>query len=154
MDQTEWDLILSTILTGTFLVSRAVARTMVARGGGGQIINTSSTAAESARPGSAAYCAAKAGVRLFTQTLAMELGPHNITINAVAPGQIDVPSGAPQQEYVDMFVSGTPLGRTGTPKDVATVVLFLASPAAAFVTGTTLYVDGGWTAGTPLPAKT
>jgi 3-oxoacyl-[acyl-carrier protein] reductase len=151
MDEAEWDLVLETNAKGMFLVARAVARTMVARGGGGQIINMSSGAAESGRVGAAAYCASKGAVKMLTQVLAIELGPHGITVNAIGPGLIDVPSASPPQTYVDMFVAATPLGRTGQPQDIASTVLFLASPAAKFVSGTTLYVDGGWMAGTPLP---
>jgi 3-oxoacyl-[acyl-carrier protein] reductase len=151
MDEDEWDFVLDTNAKGMFLVSRAVARSMVARGEGGRIINLSSGAAESGRVGAAHYCASKGAVKMFTQVLAIELGPHNITVNAVGPGLIDVPSSTPPQDYLEAFLSATPLGRTGKPQDIAGVVVFLASPAAAFVSGTTLYVDGGWMAGMPLP---
>jgi NAD(P)-dependent dehydrogenase (short-subunit alcohol dehydrogenase family) len=151
MDEAEWDLVLNTNAKGMFLVSRAVGKTMVARGSGGQIINMSSGAAESGRVGAAHYCASKAAVKMFTQVLAIELGPHHITVNAIGPGLIDVPNSTPPKEYAEEFVRATPLGRSGKPNDIASVALFLASPAAAFVSGTTIYVDGGWMAGTPLP---
>lgn len=151
MEEAEWDFVLETNAKGLFLVSRAVARSMVARGGGGRIINMASGAAESGRVGAAHYCASKAAVKMFTQVLAIELGPHDITVNAIGPGLINVPGNHAPADYTKAFVAATPLGRTGQPQDIASVVLFLASSAAAFVSGTTVYVDGGWMAGTPLP---
>jgi 3-oxoacyl-[acyl-carrier protein] reductase len=151
MDEAEWDAVFDTNVKGMFLVSRAVAKTMVERGEGGRIVNMSSGAAESGRVGAAHYCGSRGAVKMFTQVLAMELGPHQINVNAVGPGLIDVPTSQAPKEYVDAFVAATPMGRIGKMADVVPIVLFLASPGAAFVSGTTYYVDGGWLAGKTLP---
>jgi 3-oxoacyl-[acyl-carrier protein] reductase len=149
MDENEWDAVFDTNVKGMFLMSRAVGRAMVTRGG--RIINISSGAAESGRVGAAHYCASKAAVNMFTRVLALELAPHGIVVNAVGPGLIEVPGWSLSQDYIDAIVSANPMGRIGQPEDVAQAVLYLASPAATYMTGTTLYVDGGSLAGRPLP---
>jgi NAD(P)-dependent dehydrogenase (short-subunit alcohol dehydrogenase family) len=151
MHEAEWDAVFDVNVKGMFLVSQAVARVMIASGKGGRIVNISSGAAESGRVGAAHYCASKAAVNMFTRVLALELAPYEIVVNAVGPGLIEVPGASLTQEYVDALVASTPMGRIGQPDDVAQAVLYLASPSATYMTGTTLYVDGGGLAGRPLP---
>jgi len=151
MAQAEWDAVFDTNVRGIFLVSQAVATAMVAQGRGGRIINISSGAAESGRAGASHYCSTKAAVNMLTRVMALELSPHGITVNAVAPGLIEVPDWDLSQQYIDAILAATPAGRLGQPSDVANVVLFLASPAAEFVTGSVYGVDGGAMAGRSLP---
>ncbi|HET7093880.1 MAG TPA: SDR family NAD(P)-dependent oxidoreductase, partial [Thermomicrobiales bacterium] len=141
MDEAEWDAVFDTNVKGVFLVSRAIARQMIARGEGGKIVNISSGAAKSGRIGAAHYCSSKAAVDMFTRVLAIELAPHGIAVNAVGPGLIEVPNAPLTREYVETLIAQTPMGRIGTPADIAQAVLYLASPTATFITGTTLYVD-------------
>jgi NAD(P)-dependent dehydrogenase (short-subunit alcohol dehydrogenase family) len=154
MTEEEWDSVLDVNLKGTFLVSQAVARHMVGRGEGGQIVNIASGSYKTARLGCAHYCASKAGVVLFTQVLAMELAPHQIRVNAVAPGLIDVPESLTPvpPEYAAATLKVIPWGRLGKPQDVAGAVLMLCSDHADYITGTVVSVDGGLSAGR-LPAQ-
>jgi len=145
----EWQRILAVDLTGTMLTCRAAARAMMATERGGAIVIVSSIAGLVAMPGAAAYAAAKAGVIGLTQTLAAEWAPRGIRVNALAPGFIrreQDPWASRPQTLADI-TARTPLGRRGEPREVALAALFLASPAAAFITGATLPVDGGWTLG-------
>lgn len=151
MEEAEWDAVFDVNVKGAFLVSRAVAAAMVAGGEGGRIVNISSGAAVSGRPGAAHYCASKAALNMFTKVLAIELAPHGILVTAVAPGLITVPGADLTGEYVEKLIAITPVKRPGQPADIAHAVLFLASPAASFITGTILGVDGGGLAGRPLP---
>jgi 3-oxoacyl-[acyl-carrier protein] reductase len=151
MDEMEWDAVFDVNVKGMFLVSQAVARRMIARGEGGRIVNISSGSARSGRVGAAHYCASKAAVEMFTKVLAMELAPHKIVVNAVAPGLIEVPDWSLTDEYIDAMVAATPLGRIGQPEDIARAVRYLASPEATFITGTILGVDGGSMAGRAVP---
>jgi 3-oxoacyl-[acyl-carrier protein] reductase len=151
MAETEWDAVFDTNVKGVFLVSRAVARQMAARGAGGRIVNLSSGSAKSGRVGAAHYCASKAAVEMFTKVLAMELAPHDIVVNAVAPGLIEVPGWSLSEEYINALVVATPMGRMGQPEDIARAVLYLASPEATYITGTVLGVDGGSMAGRAVP---
>ena len=153
MSEEEWDHIMAVNLKGAFLCSRAVAKEMVARDQGGRIINIVSTAAENARVSAAAYCASKAGLLQFTRVLALELGPHRITANAVGPSLTltDSPVGSQlsrsSEEYQGAFLKEVTLARPGHPWDIAQAVAFLASPGAEYITGQVLYVDGGYSAG-------
>jgi 3-oxoacyl-[acyl-carrier protein] reductase len=151
MSEAEWDAVFDTNVKGMFLVSRAVARRMIERGAGGRIVNISSGAANSGRVGAAHYCASKAAVDMFTRVLALELAPHDIVVNAVAPGLIEVPDWSLSDEYINALITMTPMGRIGQPEDIARAVFYLASPEATFITGSVLSVDGGSLAGRPLP---
>lgn len=147
--ETAWDTVLDTNLKSSFFAAQAAARQMVAGGTGGTIINVASQAGIVGIEDRSAYCASKGGQILLTKVLALELAPHGITANAVAPtfiateltrGTLDDPA---KRERV---LSRIPLRRMGEVADVAAAVVYLASPAAAMVTGHTLRVDGGWTA--------
>jgi glucose 1-dehydrogenase len=112
----------------------------------GRVINISSVHEDMVFPNFASYCAAKGGMRMLMRDLAMELGPSNITVNNVAPGAINTPINAAlisDKPEVNALLNNIPLGRLGTPEDVAGVVAFLASDEGAYVTGSTYFVDGG-----------
>lgn len=148
MSVDDWDTVVSVHLRGAFLCSRAAQQHMLEHGGA--IVNTSSVSALGNR-GQANYAAAKAGIQGFTRTLAMELGPFGIRVNAVAPGFIATEMtaataariGVSAEELQAKTAEITPLRRVGHPADIANVVAFLASDDAGFVTGQTIYVDGG-----------
>jgi NAD(P)-dependent dehydrogenase (short-subunit alcohol dehydrogenase family) len=145
----EWDRVMETNVRGVFLTCRAVARRMVTHGAGGRIITLASGAASSGRRGASHYCASKAGVVMFTKVIAMELADHRITVNCIAPGLVTVGDGtsAVSEDYVKTLVSNIPLGRAGTPADIARAALFLASPLAEWMTGAVVPVDGGSSTG-------
>jgi NAD(P)-dependent dehydrogenase (short-subunit alcohol dehydrogenase family) len=151
MTDAEWDAVFDTNVKGTFLVSRAVARRMIARGAGGRIVNLTSASAEIGRVGAAHYCASKAAIAMFTRVLALELAPHDIAVNAVGPGLIEVPDWSHSDAYIAAMVAANPMRRMGQPEEIARAVLYLADPATTYVTGTTLYVDGGGLAGRSVP---
>ena len=133
-------------LTGTFVALQRAARTMVDRGIKGAIDNMSSINAQVAIPAIAAYCASKGGVMQLTKVAALALAPHGIRVNAVGPGSIDTEMMAgvnANPEAMKMVMSRTPLKRIGTPREIGDVVAFLASDKASYVTGETIYVDGG-----------
>lgn len=150
MPEAAWDAVMETNLKGTFLCSQAFARLRVAAGGGGAIVNLASTAAFSARVGASHYSASKAGVVMLTKSLAQELGPHDIRVNAVAPGLIEVREDQVSQAYKERFLTMIPRGRTGRAADVARVVSFLLSEAADYVTGECIPIDGGFLTGRTL----
>jgi NAD(P)-dependent dehydrogenase (short-subunit alcohol dehydrogenase family) len=135
-------------LKGTFFASQAAGRVMIERGYG-RIINLSSQAALIALPTESIYCMTKAAVSHLTKCLALEWAPHHITVNAVAP-TFTVTPGTEKWLHDEAFLKSVlariPVGRVGDPMDVAGAVLYLASPASSLVTGTTLVIDGGWTA--------
>ena len=144
MTATQWDEVLNGNLRSAFLCTQAVARQMVRQGEGGNIVNITSIEAENPAPLHSHYNAAKAGVAMLTKSSALELGAHGIRVNAVAPGLIwreGIEQGWP--DGVQRWLKTAPLGRLGQPEDVADACLFLASPAARWVTGATLLVDGG-----------
>ena len=133
-------------LTGTFLVTQRAAKTMVAKGIEGTIVNMSSVNAQVAIPTVASYCASKGGVMQLTKAAALALAPHNIRVNAVGPGSIDTAMMASVNadlEAMEMVMSRTPLKRMGTPREIGDVVAFLVSDKASYITGETIYVDGG-----------
>ncbi|MEM5419527.1 MULTISPECIES: 3-oxoacyl-ACP reductase FabG [Paraburkholderia] len=143
MKDDEWDSVIDTNLKSVFRLSRAVLRPMM-KAKGGRIINITSVVGSSGNPGQANYAAAKAGVAGMTRALAREIGSRGITVNCVAPGFIDTDMTkdlpAEQQAALKQQI---PLGRLGSPDDIAHAVAFLASPQAAYITGTTLHVNGG-----------
>lgn len=145
MKDEQWDLVLNINLRGTFLFTRAAARPMM-KARGGRIINVASVSGLMGNPGQVNYSASKAGVIGLTRTVARELASRNITVNAVAPGFIATDMTAKLgEEMLQAIRKEIPLGRLGEPQDVADAVLFLASDAAAFITGHILTIDGGLT---------
>ena len=145
-----WQRIIDINLGGVFYSSQAAARQMVQQSLGGVIISLASISGALGFPGRAPYCASKAGVIALTQVLACEWAEHNIRVNAVAPGyiQTDLVDANIRRGVVDAAAvrRRTPLGRLGTPDDVANAIVLLCSDQASYITGETLYVDGGWTA--------
>lgn len=148
LEEEEWDRIMNVNLKGVFNCSKAVIRHMVKQRSG-KIVNVTSFTGKTGRvvyskfgnPTKAHYCASKAGIISLTKSLAFELAPHNINVNAVAPGSI-APEGT-EKEKKDMIIPLVPLGRMGTSEDVAAAVLFLASPEASFITGEIMDINGG-----------
>lgn len=133
-------------LTGTFLCIKHEAARMIARGHGGAIINIASLNAIQPAEGFAAYCSAKAGVAMLTRVAALELGRHNIRVNAIGPGLIHTPATAAMTALPGLeqaFLDEAPIGRVGEPVDVARLAVYLASDDASLMTGQTLYIDGG-----------
>lgn len=133
-------------LTGTFLALQRAARGMVEHKIEGAIVNMSSVNAVVSIPTIASYCASKGGVMQLTKASSLALAPHNIRVNAVGPGSIDTEMLAgvnANPEAMKMVMSRTPLKRIGTPREIGDVVAFLASPKASYITGETIYVDGG-----------
>jgi NAD(P)-dependent dehydrogenase (short-subunit alcohol dehydrogenase family) len=149
MSVEEWDLVMETNMRGVFLTCQAAARSMKAGERPGKIITISSGAYASGWLGASHYCASKAGIVMFTKVLAMELAERRINVNSIAPGYIDTRSdSAPAAPaFQDAMMRNIPWGRFGTPADVAQAALFLASPAADYVTGEVLAVNGGAFAG-------
>jgi len=149
MPDEDWHTIMDTNLKGAFLVARAVARQMV-RQGSGTIINMSSMSAASAEPTKAVYSASKGAVALLTKGLALELAPHGIRVNAVAPGYMltSLVKGGldADPERKKRVLARIPLGRLGDPEEIGGALVFLASDAARYITGATIAIDGGWTA--------
>lgn len=150
----DWQRILSVDLTGVFATSQAVIPHML-RAGGGRIVNISSIAGLVPLRLQSAFVAAKAGVNNLTKSMALELGPQNILVNGVAPGSTLTaatralfygPDGSYSQNAASL-ISHIPLGRPGTPEEIAAAVLFLVAPEASYINGHILTVDGGWTAG-------
>ncbi len=143
MKDDEWDSVLDTNLKSVFRLCRAVMRPMM-KARTGRIINITSVVGSSGNPGQANYCAAKAGVEGMSRALAMELGARNITVNCIAPGFIetDMTDALPEAQR-SALLTRIPLGRAGNPADIAATVAFLASKEAAYVTGTTIHVNGG-----------
>ena len=144
LDLATWDEVLATDLTGPFLNAQVAARHMVRQGRGGRIVNITSVHEHLPRYGTAAYCAAKAGLGMLTKCLALELAEHGILVSAVAPGEIATPMTSldESQAYSEQR-PGNPIGRPGHVNEVASVVAFLASPRSSYVTGTSVVVDGG-----------
>jgi NAD(P)-dependent dehydrogenase (short-subunit alcohol dehydrogenase family) len=141
-----WREVVATDLDGPFLCAQRAARTMVEAGQGGRIINVTSVHEHVPRLGSAAYCAAKAGLGMLTKVLALELAERAITVVSVAPGEIATPmTGTDESAAYDEERPGNPLGRPGHVNEVASVIAFLASPRASYVTSTSVVVDGGLT---------
>jgi NAD(P)-dependent dehydrogenase (short-subunit alcohol dehydrogenase family) len=142
-----WNAVIGIVLNGSFFCSREVGRLMIARGGGGTIVSVLANYVWTGSAGTIHSAAAKAGVMSMTQTLAVEWARHRIRVNAVAPGPIESAGAARQlwstPEAVERITQMVPLGRWGTPEDVADAVAFLVSDHAGFITGETLTLDGG-----------
>ncbi|MGR7995170.1 SDR family NAD(P)-dependent oxidoreductase [Xanthobacter sp. ZOL 2024] len=144
----EWQAVIDTNLTGVFLACREAGRVMLAQGAGA-IVNVTSVAGRVALAKTTAYCAAKGGVELMTRQLALEWARKGVRVNAVAPGyfETDLTQGLRANPALAERVTGrTPMGRFGHPSELVGACLFLASPAASYITGASLAVDGGWTA--------
>ncbi len=143
MKETDFDEVINTNLRGTYLCTKAALRPM-SRARGGRIINITSVVGLIGNAGQANYAAAKAGLVGFTKSIAREMASRAITVNAVAPGYVDTEMTAGLGDQIkEAILENIPLGRLGTPDDIAGVVCFLASDAAAYITGQTLTVDGG-----------
>jgi glucose 1-dehydrogenase len=141
-----WQKIMAVNLTGAFLCAQAAAKQMILQGGGGRIINISSIHEDLPMPTNAPYCATKGGLRMLMRTIAVELAPHQITVNNIGPGAIftpidkDVESDAALNAQI---LAEIPMGRWGKPEEVAHLAVFLASDDAAYMTGSTHFIDGG-----------
>jgi NAD(P)-dependent dehydrogenase (short-subunit alcohol dehydrogenase family) len=150
LDEASWDTVVDTDLKGLVFVTQAAASRMIAAKRGGRVVNVASIWGLVARRERVAYSAAKTGVVGVTRALAHDLAPHGITVNAVAPSLIETDLTRERMRrdpsYREEELARTPLGRLGTPEDVAAAVVFFASPSAAFITGQTLAVDGGTSA--------
>jgi 3-oxoacyl-[acyl-carrier protein] reductase len=152
--EAEWDRVIRTNLTGSFLCTQAAALHMKAHGGGA-IVNIGSGCNKVPFPGLVAYTASKGGIEMLTKVSAVELAPHHIRVNCVAPGAVEVERTRLEvKDYAGTWGGVTPLGRVGYPEDIANAVLFLASGNASFITGQTIWVDGGLFTQPPWPNRT
>lgn len=143
MKESEWDDVLDTNLKGAFLLTKAAIRPMI-KARWGRIVNITSVAGQYGNPGQANYSASKAGIIGFTRSVARELAERNITVNAVSPGLIDTEmTDALPEKAKEAIISQIPMGRIGTPKDVAQAVSFLVSEYASYITGQVISVNGG-----------
>lgn len=148
MTEEEFDRVMTLNLKGTFRLITAAGRNMKARGKG-SIITFASIRAHVVEPGQGVYAATKAGVLQMCRALAAELGPHGVRVNAIGPGVVDTPLTAPiaaNKEWYNAYATKSALGRWAKPHEMAGAVVYLASDAGSFVTGTLTIVDGGWTA--------
>ena len=143
----DWDLVLNTNLKGYFLVARAVARQMIAQQSG-KVINIASILGSVALPNQVAYASSKGGVIQMTKVMALEWATHNIHVNAIAPTYFETPLVAALRndpERYQFIMERTPMKRWGKPEELEGIVIFLASRASDFITGQTIFIDGGWT---------
>ena len=146
---TPLDVYLGTIavnLTGVWMLSQAAAKQMIAQKSGGRIINISSVHEDIAMPTNAAYCVSKGALRMLTRTICNELAPHGITVNNICPGAIDTPMDKPVKrdpQELDTLLNEIPLHRMGQPAEVGRMCVYLASDDGAYVTGASLFIDGG-----------
>ncbi len=147
LSRADWDAVIDANLTGPFLCARHAARAMVAQGRGGKIVNIGSVYSLFGAPDFVDYASAKAGILGLTRSLAVELAPHHIQVNAILPGwyETDLTRGMPETELGDQIRRKTPAGRWGEPDDLVGTAVYLASRASDFVTGVSIPVDGGYT---------
>jgi 3-oxoacyl-[acyl-carrier protein] reductase len=145
LTETDWDLVMNVNLKGTFFCAQAAAQVMVASGRPGAIINLASQSVTGTSPFSTHYSASKGGVVSLTRAMALELLKHRIRVNAIAPGLTDTaqPRYGNTEAELKVIASETPMGRMGTPEEIAAVAVFLASEKSAFMTGQTLHANGG-----------
>ncbi|MGB8322069.1 MAG: glucose 1-dehydrogenase [Candidatus Acidiferrum sp.] len=144
--ESDYDSVLNVNLKGLFFITQAFVRLNMLAKQGGRIINISSVHEELPFPHFSSYCASKGGVKMLTRDLAIELAPHGITINSIAPGAIETPINKNllnDASKLNALLENIPLRRLGKPSDVAGAAAFLASEDASYITGTTVYVDGG-----------
>lgn len=142
----EWNRIVAVNLTGPFLCSQAAAKQMIQQGKGGRIINISSIHEDLPMPTNAPYCATKGGLRMLMRTMAVELAPHQITVNNIGPGAIFTPIDhdvESDSKLNSAILAEIPMGRWGKPEEVAQLAVYLASDDASYVTGSTHFIDGG-----------
>jgi glucose 1-dehydrogenase len=148
LDTTEdqYDKVLAINLKSAFFGTQLAAKQMIAQGGGGRIINMTSVHEDWPMAGNTAYCLSKGGMRMLTRTAGVELGPHNICVVGVGPGAVDTPINAQtvaNPAALAALNKSIPLGRVAEPEEIASVVAFLAGPGAGYITGTTIFADGG-----------
>ena len=142
----QWDQVVGVCLTGTFLCIKHEVARLIAQGQGGSIINVASVNASQPAEGLSAYCAAKAGVAMLTKVAALELGQHRIRVNSIGPGLIPTPLTQPLTSVPglkDAYIQETPIGRIGETEDVARLAVYLASDESLWLTGQTIFIDGG-----------
>lgn len=142
----KWQKVIAVDLTGPFLCAQAAAKVMIQQGNGGRIINISSIHEDLPMITNAPYCAAKGGLRMLMRTIAVELAPHKITVNNIAPGAIFTPIDTDVEKNITIekeLMAEIPLGRWGKPEEVAELAIYIASDAAAYSTGSTFFIDGG-----------
>ena len=147
LSEADWDLVVDICLKGVFLSVKHEARAMIAHGRGGAIVNVASLNSHVPMYGGVAYCCAKAGVEMLSRNAALELAPKHIRINTVSPGLTDTPLTAAMHNIAGVegaYMDRIPMRRWGTPDDMAAAALFLASDDAGYITGSNLFVDGGW----------
>ena len=154
LDTTEaqYDQVLSVNLKSAFFATQLATRQMIKQGGGGRIINISSVHEDWPMPGNTPYCLSKGGMRMLTRNAAVELAPHGILVVGVGPGAIETPINKPTMEDPSLLKklnSAIPLGRMGKPEEIAKIVAFLAGDGATYITGTTIFADGGIMQGSP-----
>jgi len=145
--EADWDLVVDICLKGVFLSVKHEARAMIGHGRGGAIVNVASLNSHVPMYGGVAYCCAKAGVEMLSRNAALELAPKRIRINTISPGLTDTPLTAAMHNVAGVdgaYMDRIPMKRWGTPEDMAAAALFLASDDAAYITGSNLFVDGGW----------
>ena len=141
-----WEKVISVNLTGVWIGCQEAALQMVSQGDGGRIINVSSVHEDLPMTTNATYCAAKGGLRMLMRTIAVELAPHGITVNNIAPGAVETPINRNLDEHPEQrqeLLSEIPLGRIGHPEEIASLAVYLASDASSYSTGSTFFVDGG-----------
>jgi glucose 1-dehydrogenase len=142
----EWAKVIAVNLTGPFLCSQAAAKQMILQGSGGRIINISSIHEDLPMPTNAPYCASKGGLRMLMRTIAVELAPHQITVNNIGPGAVYTPIDIEVESDAhmnDQILVKIPMRRWGKPEEIAKLAVYLASDDAAYVTGSTYFIDGG-----------